>query len=214
MVLIIPKQITNSFEVAGFNNQKHLRSLGKFVSKLPKESRVLEVGVGFGGSTWEFLDSLPENSELHSCDTFGMNHPQLKAYHAKGVLAKHSHNSAIVWQMKIYQESTHRACFDWAVKQHPRYRTVMKKVHECTSLEVLKGDLNWDCVYLDGHHAYETVSKELELCSHVPYMCGDDYHPAHPGCQQAISEWVEKTGRHFEHDTYESGSGFWFSIKE
>ena len=209
----MPKKIENSYDVAGFNNKKHLISLGNFISKLPKKSRVLEIGVGFGGSTWEFLDSLPEDSELHSCDTFGMNHPQLKQKHVQGVLEKHSHNDAIVYQMQVYQNEGHRACFDWAVKQHPRYQKLMQQVHERKSVDVLNDDTNWDCVYLDGHHAYETVSKELNMCSHVPYMCGDDYHPAHPGCQKAISEWIERTGRQFEHDWFASGSGFWHSVK-
>ena len=112
--MIIPKQITNSYEVAGFNNKRHLTSLGKFASQIGEGSRVLEIGVGWGGSTWELMDSLPENCELHSCDTFG----------------------------------------------------------------------------------------------------GDDYHPAHPGCQQAIDEWSEVTGRPFSFDPYDTGSGFWYSVKE
>lgn len=212
--MIIPKQIQNSYEVAGFNNKRHLNSLGQFASILPKESRVLEIGVGWGGSTWELMDSLPENCELHSCDTFQMNDPQLKARHRQGVLEKHSHNSAIVYQMQLYQEQNHRAAFDWAVKQHPRYRKLMKRVHECKSLDVLNDDLNWDMVYIDGHHAYETVIQELTLIKDVHYVCGDDYHPAHPGCQKAIDEWIEATGRQFSFDPYETGSGFWYSVKE
>jgi len=210
--MVIPKKINNSYDVAGFNNKKHLISLGNFVSKIGENSRVLEIGVGFGGSTWELMDSLPKNCELHSCDTFAMNHPQLVNRHVNGVLEKHSNNTAIVYQMEVYRTKGQRSCFDWAVKQHPRYRSLMKQVHQCKSLDVLNDDSNWDCVYLDGHHAYETVSQELKLCNHVPYMCGDDYHPAHPGCQQAISEWIEKTGRHFEHDPFDTGSGFWYSL--
>ena len=41
--MIIPKTITNSYEVAGFNNQRHLKSLGEFAKQIPEGSRVLEI---------------------------------------------------------------------------------------------------------------------------------------------------------------------------
>lgn len=213
--MLIPKQPMNSMDVAGFNNKRHLDSLSAFVKQIPEQSRVLEIGVGFGGSTWELLDSLPEGCELHSCDTFGMNRPDLKQKHINGVLAKHSHNSAIVYQMHVYAEQNHRAAFDWAVKQHPRYRRTMKMVHSNTSLELLADDLNWECVYIDGLHSYENVSAELSKLTHVKYLCGDDYHPAHEGCMRAIDEFLDvNAGRTFQHDPFDSGSGFWYSVKE
>lgn len=213
--MLIPKQIQGSYDVAGFNNQKHLKALGNYIKHIPEESRVLEIGVGWGGSTWEILDNLPAGCELHSCDTFQMNAPNLKQKHVDGVLKKHSHNSAIVYQMQVYQEQNQRAAFDWAVKQHPRYNKMMKRVHQATSLSVLKDDLNWDCVYVDGLHSYNNVSLELKLCDHVHYICGDDYHPAHPGCKKAIDEFVDRNPeRSFYHDPFESGSGFWSITKK
>ena len=212
--MVIPKTITCSYDVAGFNSLKHLNNLGEFAKKIPEKSRVLEVGVGFGGSTWELMDSLPADCKLHSCDTFLMNSAALKSKHISGVLKKHSSNSAIVYQMNVYKEWDQRAAFDWAVKQHPRYREIMKEVYSCKSIEVLQKDNNWDMVYLDGHHSYETVSTELSYLDDVPYVCGDDYHPAHPGCQKAIEEWIDRTGRNFKFDPFVSGSGFWVSTLE
>lgn len=208
--MIIPKPIQNSYDVPGFNNQKHLNNLGKFARSIPEGSRVLEIGVGWGGSTWELMDSLPDGCKLYSCDTFEMNHPQLKERHYNGVMAKHSHNTAIAYAMSLYMEKTQRACFDWCVDQHPKRFKVLKGVFQKPSLEVLKEDSNWDMVYIDGLHSYENVSAELKFCENVPYLCGDDYHPAHEGTMRAIDEFVERNPeRTFTHDDFETGSGFW-----
>lgn len=213
--MLIPKQPQTSSDIAGFNNKRHLESLGDFIKKLPEGSRVLEIGVGWGGSTWEILDNLPERSEMHSCDTFQMNDNATIFKHTRNVMAKNSHNSTIAYQMNIYKDRGQREAFEWGIKQHSKYYKFMKKIHECKSLTLLKKDLNWDCVYIDGLHSYENVSKELDLLKHVKYLCGDDFHPAHPGCMQAISEFNEKVeNRTFWHDPFESGSGFWYSIAE
>ena len=204
--------INSARDVAGFNNKTHLQSLAEFAASIGENSRVLEIGVGFGGSTWQLLDSLPNNCELHSCDTFQMNNNKRK--HIDGILQTHQTNVAIINQMAVYENKDQRAAFDWAVKQHPRYKTLMKRVHHYTSLKLLRNDVNWDMVYIDGLHSYENVSQELKKLDHVEYMCGDDYHPSHKGCKRAIDEWISRTGRPFAHDPFESNSGFWYSKKK
>lgn len=212
--MMIPKQIENSGDVPGFNNKQHLDALEKYASKIPEGSKVLEIGVGWGGSTWSLLDSLPKGCELYSCDTFAMNDIQLKQHHCNGVLKKHSHNSAIVYAMDLYMKRDQRACFDWCVGQHPRYKTTLKGVFQERSLDVLERDNVWDLVYLDGWHQYENVKRELNLLANTKYICGDDYHPVHPGCKQAIDEFIQSNpDRDFWFDTFESGSGFWTSTK-
>lgn len=41
-------------------------------------------------------------------------------------------------------------------------------LHECTSVELLSHDSNWDLVFLDGDHSVEAVSAEMELLRDVP----------------------------------------------
>jgi len=208
--MIIPKTLESYSDVPGFNNDTHLDNLMKFASSIPERSKVLEIGCAWGGSTWALLDSLPKNCKLHVCDTFGMNHPQLKQKHYNGVMKKHSHNTAVAYAMNLYLEKDHRAVFDWCLKQHPRYNKIVKQVHQKPSLEVLAEDSEWDFVYIDGLHSYENVKAELNIVGKTKYICGDDYHPAHPGCMKAIDEFVSKNPhREFTHDDFESGSGFW-----
>jgi hypothetical protein len=213
----IPKQITTYLDVPGFNNSKHLDALMEFASNVPKGSRVLEIGCAWGCSTWALLDSLPDGVYLHTCDTFGMNHPALKQKHFEGVMAKHHHNSAVSYAMHTYIEenlNAHRKVFDWVIGQHPRRGRVKHTVHQKPSTQVLEKDVEWSMVYIDGLHSYENVSTELKYLKDVSLLCGDDYHPAHPGTVKAIDEFLQKDQRVFEHHDFDTGSGFWTATKQ
>lgn len=211
----IPKQIQTYLDVPGFNNPLHLDNLMKFAGGVPAGKRVLEIGCAFGCSTWALLDSLSDGCELHVCDTFGMTNINLRRKHFQGVMEKHQHNSAVAYAMHTYLEdesvNAQRNVFDWVVAQHPRRHKILKQVHQQRSLELLANDTDWGMVYIDGLHSYENVLAELLNLEHVPLLCGDDYHPAHPGTMQAIDEFMEKhkNRRNFTHDPFDTGSGFW-----
>jgi len=212
--MIIPKTIEHYLDVPGFNNPKHLDALSEFAASVPTNAKVLEIGPAFGCSTWVLMTHLPDGSILHSCDTFGMNNPQLKQRHYDGVMAKHSHNSAIAYAMNLYMEKDHRALFDHTTAQHPRRYKILKKIHAIPSLQLLVEDNEWDMVYIDGLHSYENVSRELKLLKNVSLLCGDDYHPAHPGTMKAIDEFIQNNpDRKFLHHDFESGSGWWTITK-
>ncbi len=172
--MIIPKTIESYSDVPGFNNDTHLDNLMSFASSIPEGSKVLEIGCAWGGSTWALLDSLPKNCNLHVCDTFGMNHPQLKQKHFNGVMKKHSHNTSVSYAMNLYLEKDHRSVFDWCLKQHPRFKKVVKQVHQRPSLELLAEDSEWDFVYIDGGHSYETVKHDYEQVKDSKLIVFDD----------------------------------------
>lgn len=201
-------------DVPGFNNEKHLKNLEDFTRKLPKNSKVLEIGCAWGGSTWAILNGLPEGGTLYTCDTFQMNNPGLKKRHYQGVMEKHSTNPSVVYAMNLYLQEDQKAVFDYCISYHPNFLEMHKKVYVKKSLEVLKEDVDWDMVYIDGDHSYQTVSQELKYLKHVKYLCGDDYHPAHPGVMKAIEEYLSiNVEISFYHDDFESGSGFWSIVR-
>ena len=213
---VIPKQILNYLDVPGFNNPYHIKALMKFASSIPEGSRVLEIGCGWGCTTWALLDSLPENVDFHTCDTFGMNDNALKMHHVHGVTKVHMHNTAVRYAMWLYTETqmeAHRTVFDWVIAQHPKRNKIKHTVHQKTSLKLLDEDANWDVAYIDGLHQYYNVKQELNKLKDVKYLCGDDYHPAHPGCKRAIDEFLESDEREFYHHDFETGSGFWTAVK-
>ena len=214
---LIPKPIQNYLDVPGFNNPKHLDALMNFAALVPTGGRVLEIGCAWGCSTWALLDSLPEGVELHTCDTFGMNNINLRRKHFQGVMEKHERNSSVNYAMHMYLEENsdqaQRKVYDWVIDQHPRKWKIKHTTHQMPSTEVLKDDVKWSMVYIDGLHSYENVSAELKALKDVPLLCGDDYHPAHPGTMQAIDEFLKDNKRVFKHHTFESGSGFWTIIR-
>lgn len=216
--MIIPKPIKSYLDVPGFNNAKHLDALMEVASNVQPGQRVLEIGCAWGCSTWALMDSLKSGVELHTCDTFGMNNPLLKQKHYNGVTKKHSHNSTVVFAITMYlqeQVEAHRKTFDWIVEQHPNRRNFNHQVHQTPSTNLLEKDTNWDMVYIDGLHSYENVSAELAWLKDVDVLCGDDYHPAHPGTMKAIDEFlVTNNDRDFHHHDFESGSGFWTITKK
>jgi hypothetical protein len=206
--VLIPKPINHFLDVPGFNNPKHLKALGDTAAEVTS-GRVLEIGPAFGCSTWVLMDNLQPGVKLHSVDTFGMNNMQLKLKHFRGIMEKHRENSAVNYAMSIYMNDGHRAVFDHTTSHHPRRWQVLEKVHQKRSLELLAEDTNWDMVYIDGLHSYENVIAELNYLENVPLLCGDDYHPAHPGTMKAIDEFVAKRNLVLDHHDFESGSGFW-----
>ena len=212
-MIVIPTPPKSYMDVAGFNNPIHLDNLSKYISKL-ESGRILEIGCAWGCSTWAILDGIQDKASLHTVDTFGMNNPGLKQQHYKGVSEKHSSNSSVMYGMSVYMEKDQRATFDHFISYHPK-RKRLKKVYQCPSLEVLKKDVNWDLAYIDGLHSYENVKQELNYLKDVKSLCGDDYHPAHKGCMQAIDEFNQKyPERTFYHDPFDTGSGFWSSTME
>lgn len=212
-MIVIPTSPESYMDVPGFNNPTHLEHLTEYVSKL-KEGRMLEIGCAWGCSTWAILDGMQDKVTLHTVDTFEMNHPDLKLHHANGVAAKHNQNKSVMYGMQVYLDKDQRAAFDHFISYHPK-RKKLKWVHQTTSMKVLEKDVNWDLAYIDGLHTYDNVKKELHYLKDVKMLCGDDYHPAHEGCMKAIDEFNEKyPDRKFEHDDFESGSGFWSSTVE
>ena len=209
-MITIPTPPKSYMDVAGFNNPTHLDNLSKYISEL-ESGRILEIGCAWGCSTWAILDSIQEKASLYTVDTFGMNNPALKQKHYNGVSKKHSTNPSVMYGMQIYMEKDQRSTFNHFISYHPN-RKKLKKVYQCSSLEVLQKDVNWDLAYIDGLHSYENVRQELDYLKNVKMLCGDDYHPAHKGCMQAIDEFKQKyPERTFYHDPFDTGSGFWSS---
>jgi hypothetical protein len=214
MSLNFKPYISDCQDVPGFNNKFHTDELQKVCRNLPEGSKVLEIGVGWGCTSWAIMDSLPEGCEFYSCDTFGMNHPDLKQKHWEGVMSKHPFNMSIRQIMELYMETDQKTAYDSVINLHPRYNKLFKTSFINTSIDVLQHDNKWDMVYLDGLHSYQNVKMELAMCANVPVLCGDDYHPAHPGVVQAVDEFllIGNQKREFWNDTRPK-SGFWKAIR-
>lgn len=64
-----------------------------------------------------------------------------------------------------------------------------------TSEEYAKKSPNYDVIYIDGMHNYESVRRDIELYIDRAncFICGHDYHPKKfPGVCRAVDEFAKK----------------------
>jgi len=186
--------------------------LAQTLHTMKPNSRILEIGCGFGRSTYQIMTHMPENSVLHTVDTFEHLSPQkfakkhFKHYKRKSLemdpqLFKHLH------QM---QEMGQRGFWNHITAQHPRHSSVT--AYQMMSVDYMQQhpDNTYDMVYLDGDHSYVTVQKEIAHYEHTDIMCGDDYGPAHPGVIQAVDELRSKhPTRAWQPSEQHVRSGYW-----
>ena len=202
----------NPNHIPGWINQRHQDRLAQTLHTMKPNSRILEIGCGFGRSTYQIMTHMPENSVLHTVDTFEHLSPQkfakkhFKHYKRKSLemdpqLFKHLH------QM---QEMGQRGFWNHITAQHPRHSSVT--AYQMTSVDYMQQhpDNTYDMVYLDGDHSYVTVQKEIAHYEHTDIMCGDDYGPAHPGVIQAVDELRSKhPTRAWQPSEQHVRSGYW-----
>jgi len=178
--------ITSLSDVPGLTHieqHKHYKSL---VDLLPKNPKVLEIGCGWGKSTWAWLDVLPSDCSYYILDRFLLSEKDLKR--ANRSFAKFLKQN----KLKIRQKTI----FFSIIQNHPNYN-VIKEVWEMFDYEWQQSDFyttNWDLVYIDGNHQYSVVKDWLKRFQNVPIVCGDDYSPeTWPELVYAVDEYSEKT---------------------
>ena len=180
--------IVNSYEdIPGFCSNTHYNQLTKFMSSLPANSKVLEIGCGWGKSTWAILDGLPTSCSLDVCDTFTLESNRWFYF-----LKYQTRTGANENALKKMEESIlygQLYCFFTSLDYHSK-RKILKEVYVKESLEILKNDNCWDAVYIDGKHNYLNVYTELTYLKDVPYLCGDDYNHSevHPALEDFVNE--------------------------
>ena len=202
----------NVNHIPGWINQRHQDRLKETLATLSPGARILEIGCGYGRSTYHILTHMPPDAVLHTVDTYKHLNPRKfakkhhKAYQRKGIemaplLSKH---------LKQMVELGQRGFWDSIIAQHPRAQSVT--AHQMTSLEYIKQykQRTYDMVYLDGDHSYAAVKAEIEHYEQTDILCGDDYGPAHPGVIQAVDELrLKYPDRAWQPSEQHVKSGYW-----
>jgi hypothetical protein len=206
----------NTIHIPGYTNETHLQDLADTISSLRPNSRILEIGCAYGRSTCCILDHLTPGSTLTTVDTFAhikvskMYKSNHKKYQRMGVKMP----KELAHNLEMLKQKGHRGFYDWITQQHPNH--TQHSTHEMTSVEYMKmyHMEQYDCVYLDGDHTYDTVSKELAHYELSTVLCGDDWGPAHPGVTQAVNELRQRCEtRVWQEPKLHLRSGFWSLTK-
>jgi hypothetical protein len=195
--------VTKYTDVPGWSNFLYIHE--RLVECLPDNASILEVGVGYGRSTWTLLDNIKSGMNLCVLDEF-------KAYGSNNAFFQHfieygCNCTLDAETIKKIEEKTHRVSqkrlFLHFIKQHPSY-SKLKMIYNITSNEYIDRRLtsNYDLVFLDGCHDYNVVNQELNFFKNCKVIAVHDYkNEFTPGVAIAVDEFlIQNPDRKFAYD--------------
>jgi hypothetical protein len=158
---------------------------------LPTNASILEIGVGYGRGTWAMLDAMTDHMSLFVVDTF-----ENEIY--KKILRKNSLPRTLSPKnykrfRKMLPNISQKEMFINNISQHTRVLQ-LSEVYEMSSFDYINQNKknNFDLVFLDANHFYETVSTELEYFKDCTMITGHDYNPNFIGVVKAVDEFMKK----------------------
>lgn len=153
-------------EVPGYMTPWQISLVHDIAKNLPKNSRVLEIGCGYGRSTWAWLDMLDSSCSLDVVDSWQLDCNRLETL---------TDNAQAI---EFGKQHGQKMLFEKIISMHHNVN-LLKNVFSNSSRTLIKKktlEKNYDVVYLDGDHSADSVSRELSYFSNVPIICGDDYN--------------------------------------
>ena len=176
--LLKPKSAS---QIPGWTSEAQHIQYQKLLDQLPDSPKILEIGCGWGRSTWAWLDILPKTAEYFILDNFCLSYRTLlKTYRDRNFLKRVNAN-------KLYQKDI----FDQIIIQHPNYFNI-KEIWNMSGKDWIQSDYfttDWDLVYFDDDHSYDAVTRWLQIFSKVPIVCGDDYLLTHLGVKNGVDDY-------------------------
>jgi hypothetical protein len=194
----------NSFhDIPGWTYINQLEQFKEVAKLLPANPRVLEIGCGYGRSTWAWLDALPATTEMFVLDNFGTPYEHIFDYDNsfKNLMKVNMH------KVKEFQESdmNQEQIFFNNIPQHPNTH-IIKHVWNMDSSHWVQhiNDKQWDLVYIDEDHSFEKTISWLEYFQNTKYVCGDDYSSAWRGVIAAVDLYVTRYNRRANRNMFNS----------
>jgi len=183
-------KINKPLDVPGWTNSIQHREYKDLVAELPENPRVLEIGCGYGRSTWAWLDALPPTSTYCVLDNFRLTSKWLHKSQYTNYKRINPIIASFIWKCNK-RNTTQREIFDKFISYHPNQQ-IIKTVWEMDSDDwIVSKEFtnNWDLVYLDDRHEYEVMKQWLSIFSNVSIVCGDDYNRIFQGIIDAVDEY-------------------------
>lgn len=185
--------VSSIHDIPGWTYVDQLDQFKEIVNWLPESPRILEIGCGYGRSTWAWLDALPWNAEMYVLDDFGT--PDESIYSNYDVFIKLMVNVDKVKEFQISGMNQEQIFFN-NIPQHQKF-SVIKNIWRMDSIEWTRNidDKRWDLVYFDEEHSFERTKFWLEYFQNVKYVCGDDYCDGFPGLMSAVDRYTVQHNR-------------------
>lgn len=157
---------TDALQIPGWTTKRQHSFYKKIVCNLPNDPKVLELGCGYGRSTWAWLDILPSTASYYVVDSF------LLGNHVLDKIAPHT---------DIPKHLSQREIFEKVIKQHKNL-SIIKNIYKQRAEDWLhskENHNNYDLIYLDN-----VVLKKLrtalsdktiiQFLEKSKIFCGDD----------------------------------------
>lgn len=176
----IELKITSAEQIPGLTDSNQHIHYYEIAQQLSVNSNVVEVGCGYGRSTWAWLNAIPEQSNLYVVDNFSM------AKASKMIFNKKTKNRFIdrninqrfnpdIDYLKKYFDRPQKDVFDQIIKQHPKFNLLKDVYPQDFEDWKVTNKIKFDLAYLDAHHGTEQVASQLEYFKDCKFICGDDY---------------------------------------
>lgn len=186
--------VSSIHDIPGWTYVDQLEQFKEIVKLLPANPRILEIGCGYGRSTWAWLDALPITAEMFVLDNFETPGEYL---FTNTDLFVHLMNISID-KVREFQQSdmNQEQIFFNNIQQHQKF-FVLKNVWKLDSAKWAQdiNDRRWDLVYIDEDHSFERTKFWLEYFQNVKYVCGDDYCESFPGLMSAVDRYTIQYNR-------------------
>lgn len=193
--------VTKYTDVPGWSDFFYIHK--RIIEFLPDNANILEVGVGFGRSTWTLLDCMKTNMKLSILDSFERDSFSFWQHSVEincfSTLDEENTKQLAVLSQQLSQQEL----FLHFIKQHPSY-SKLEAVYSMTSKEYMnkKYNSNYDLVFLDGDHSYNTVKQELNFFKNCRVIAGHDYKNYDtPGVTAAVDDFlIQNPNRKFAYN--------------
>ncbi len=177
-------------DVPGWVDPLQHKYYQKIVNQLPDNPKFLEIGCGWGRSTWGWLDVLPPTTEYYIVDLFMLDYKTLK-HEQLDYLMPYTTEVNNYLDDSYSNNKTQQDIMIELISQHQNYNIIKDIIP--VSFQDSKQQIQsiqFDGVYLDGDHTYKEVYDQLEYFKDVPVLCGDDIHWQE--VRNALFDWAEK----------------------